>query len=382
MYCAKLTIPKISNTYKLCIYRSKNPESINTISKIKAMTPVMVIDESTALPTLVNGTECYVVYDKADFKATGITYNGPVPNLVPTTEYETNVNVVPINNYTFVNQLVLNELPIKYNGTMLYYSVIGIDEPNGLITHLSKVNGVMVDSDYEQGTRHLYSCEDNTNSESDVWKYVTSISWNEEIKIGDINDLANTSRFGIPMVEAIPIFSGKDVNASIRGVTSRNFMVLEIPNPWQQNNRKYNFRKLKSFKVQNVYDEQYSDFSEPTYQSLLPVSIEKMLILRKTDSDNPDEPIPVEYSFDENFDMYQIIRKDGIYYDAKKHRKLGLNKYNIPLEEKVGVFSEGSVQDEIKIQIEALPNHVYSYTIYLFDVYGNISKPAHFIVRT
>ena len=42
---------------------------------------------------------------------------------------------------THINQLVLNELPIKYNGTMLYYSIIGVDEANGLITHLSKVNG-------------------------------------------------------------------------------------------------------------------------------------------------------------------------------------------------------------------------------------------------
>ena len=46
------------------------------------------------------------------------------------------------------------------------------------------------------------------------------------------------------------------------------------------------------------------------------------------------------------------------------------------------VFSESSVQDYIKMQIEALPNHVYSFAIYIFDVYGNVSKPATFIVRT
>jgi hypothetical protein len=34
------------------------------------------------------------------------------------------------------------------------------------------------------------------------------------------------------------------------------------------------------------------------------------------------------------------------------------------------------------MQVEALPNHVYAFTIYLFDVYGNISKPAHFVVET
>ena len=380
MYCAKITIPKMSDTYKLYIYCSKNPESINTISKVKEIMPTIVIDESTAETQTVNGVECYVVYDRADFTAVGVTYNGPVPNLVPVTEYETEITVVPINNYTYVNQLVLNELPIKYLGTMLYYSVIGVDEANGLITHLSKVNGVMIDSDYQlNGTRHLYSCNDNTGAGTDIWNYVASIPWDEDIKIGDITDPATMVRFGNPMVETVHIFSGEDVNVSTKPVTSRNFVVLEIPNPWQRNNKEYNYRRMKSFKLQNVCDEQYSEFSEPTYQSLLPVSIEKMVILKRVDQENPDTVIPLN-SMD--CEMYQIIRKDGIYYNAKDHRKLGLNKYNIPLEEKTGIFSEGSVQDQIKIQVEALPNHVYSYTIYLLDVYGNVSEPAHFVART
>lgn len=379
MYCAKLKIPKMSNKYKIYVYRAKNAESINTISKVKTIKPVLIIDESIAETENIDGIDYYIIYDKSDFSALGITYNGPVPNLVPTTEYEVNIDVIPINNFTYVNQPILNELPIKYNGTMLYYSAIGIDEQNGLITHLSKVQGIMIDSNYKQGTRHLYSCNDNTNNETDIWNYVTSIPWDETIKIGDIKDQANMSRFGIPVVETVNIFSGEDVHASIRPVVSMNFMVLEIPNPWQFNNTKYNYRKMKSFKLQNVCGEQYSNFSEPTYQSLLPVSIEKMLILKRVDQNNPEAIIPLGSP---DCETYQIIRKDGIYYNPKEHRKLGLNKYNIPIEEKTGIFSESSVQDQIKIQVEALPNHVYSYTIYLFDVYGNISKPAHFVVRT
>lgn len=383
MYCAKITIPKMSDTYKLYIYRAKSAESINTISKVKAMTPTIVIDESIAETQNINGVECYVLYDTSSPNSPDITYNGPIPNLVPVTEYETKVTVIPVNDYTYVNQLSLNELPIKYNGTMLYYSVIGVDEANNLITHLSKVNGVMIDSDYQtEGTRHLYSCNNYTGEDTDVWNYVSSISWNEDIKIGDINDQATMAKLGIPMVETVNIFSGEDVNCATKSVVSRNFMVLEIPNPWQRNNKEYNYRKLKSYKLQNVYNEQYGDFSEPTYQSLLPVSIEKMLILKKTDAENPDEPIPVEHSSNEDIEVYQIIRKDGIYYNAKDHRKLGLNKYNIPLEERTGIFSEASVQEEIRMQVEALPNHVYSYTIYLFDVYGNVSAPAHFVATT
>jgi hypothetical protein len=139
---------------------------------------------------------------------------------------------------------------------------------------------------------------------------------------------------------------------------------------------------MKSYKLQNVCDEQYSDFSEPTYQSLLPVSIEKMLILKETDPADPSKPISIEDSSRESIDIYQVIRKDGNYYDASKHRKLGLNKYNIPVEEPIAVFSESSVQDLIKMQVPGLPNHIYSFSIYLIDVYGNMSAPAHFIART
>ena len=178
------------------------------------------------------------------------------------------------------------------------------------------------------------------------------------------------------------IFDSDKLQASIKPVPVNNFMVLEIPNPWQRNNKEYNFRKLKSYKLRNVEDEQYGDFSEPTFQSLLPVSIEKMLILRKTDSEHPKQVIEISESVNDDVETYQVIRKNGIYYNAKDHRKLGLNKYNIPLEEKIAVFNEASVQEKIKIQVEALPAHVYSYTIYLFDVYGNVSEPAHFVVTT
>ena len=385
MYCAKLTIPKISDTYKLYVYRAKSAESINTISKVKELSPIIVIDESIAETQIVNDVPCYIVNDKNNNdENTGITYNGPVPNLVPTTEYESKINIVPLNNYTYVNELILNPLPIKYNGTMLYYSVIGVDETNNLITHLSKVNGVMINSDYqEEGVKHLYSCDEYTGTDADIWKYVTSVQWTEEIKIGNITDDSLLHRFGIPVVNDIHIFNSDDVNVATKHTASSNFMVLEIPNPWKRNNQEYNYRKLKSFKLQNVCDEQYSDFSEPTFQSLLPVSLEKMLILRKDDAENPEQIITIDETLTDNtIKTYEIIRKDGIFYNKSKHRKLGLNKYNIPIEENTGIFSESSVQDEIKKQVEALPNHIYSFTIYLIDVYNNISKPVHFTVQT
>ena len=379
MYCTKIIIPKMSNTYKLYIYRSKSADDINTISKIKELSPIAIIDESTATAKTINGKLCYELYDRAGNIQLGIEYLGPTPNTLPIIEYETKVKVVSLNNYTYINELTLNPLPVKYQGTMLYYSVIGVDETNNLITHLSKVNGIMIKSSYTDGTRHLYSCNNNENLETDEWKYVGAIKWDENIIIGNMLDKSSYDRLGCPFIEKVNIFSDDEINVSLRPIFSNNFMVLEIPNIWQQNNKTYNYRKLKSYKIQTVYNEQYSEFSVPTYQSLMPVSIEKMIILEKEDT---EEFPTLENINDESVKVREIIRKDGLYYKKSIHRKLGFNKYNIPLEEKTAIFSEGSVQDLIKIQIEALPNHIYSFAIYIIDVYGNISEPTNFVVRT
>ena len=388
MYCAKLIIPRMSNNYKLYIYRSKNAESINTISKVRTLKPVMIIDESICESKNIscNGKtlDCYEVYDNPESVQLGVQYIGPNPNIVPVTFYETNVGIVKINDYTYVNTLNFNDLENNHgDNTMMYYSVIGVDEVNNIITHLSKVNGVMIKSEYKKnGVRHLYKCDNYTGSDEDKWEYVSSVDWNEILTIGNVNDKSALSRFGIPVVEKVKIFESDKVQASTKPVSVNNFMVLEIPNPWQRNNKEYNFRRLKSYKLCNVENEQYGEYSEPTFQSLLPVSIEKMLILRKVDNIQPEKIIDISEAVNDDVDTYRVIRKNGIYYNAKEHRKLGLNKYNIPLEEKTAIFNEASVQDKIKIQVEALPTHVYSYTIYLFDVYGNVSEPAHFVVNT
>jgi len=384
MSYVQMSIPKVSALYNLYIYRSKSAEDINTIAKIKELSPVIVINEATATVVDVNGVDCYQVSDATpDTPQAGVEYLGPGPSIIPVTEYETSIDVVKINDYTYVNKLIINPLPSKYSGTMLYYSVIGVNPANNTITHLSKVNGVMVNSPYEkEGTRHLYSCVDFQNKPEDVWAYVGSVPWDKNITLGDISDPAAMEQYGNPFVNTVHAFAGTDVKYSIKSVLAGNYMFIELPNPWQYNNKPYNYRKLKSYKVQNVYNLEYSSFSEPTFQSELPVSIEKMLILRKTDAEHPEDIIPLIESEHEAVDKYQIIRKDGVYYNNIEHRSLGLNKYSIPLEEPIGVFSESSVQDFIKMQIEALPNHVYSFTVYLIDIYKNTSAPAHFVVTT
>lgn len=383
MYYAKIMIPRMSESYKIYVFRSRFSEDINSITKIKDMSPVFMIDESIAKGIPINGKEMYVLYDKQQGHGKGITYYGPPPSIIPVTEYETNIEIAKINTYTYVNVLKLNPLPVKHRGVMYYYSAIGVDENNQFITHLSKIVGVLLTCPYDiNGTRHIYSCNDYKDNEENKWTYDSSVSWREEIRIGDINNSYELERFGIPVVETVPSLKKEEITASIREVPTRNFLTLEIPNPWMKNNREYNFRKLKSFKIRNVAEEQYSGFSEPTFQSVLPVSIEKLLILCKIDAENPEEIIQIGEPITESVKHYEIIRKDGIYYNRLEHKKLGLNKFCIPRNEDVAIFSESSVQEKIKTQIEALPAHIYSFSFYLIDVYGKLSEPTHYVIRT
>ena len=378
MFC-KITIPRISDHYKLYVYSSTNGNDINTISKIKAIQPTYVIDEAIADYEIVNGRESYVFDDIPNSTyPNGITYVGPSPNCVPLTEYESSIYVSKVNDYTYVNQLALIPLNTNYIGTIVYYSVIGVDETNGLVTHLSKLNQVLINSEYkETGTRHLYSCN---NLQEDTWEYISSVPWSEEIMIGNINDPIALSKYGIPIVETVPQIDKEKINFDTRPLLSNGFCVLEIQNPWQKNNTEFNYRKLKSYKIQNVVDDNYGPFSEPTYQSELPVSIEKMVILREKNS--PDRDIDITEQYSNGIETIEILRRNGIYYNPLKHKKFGTNKYNIPLGETIAIFGENSVQDAIKIQVAAELNTKYNYTIYLIDVYENISNPTSFSVTT
>lgn len=369
---AQIRIQRMSNDHKLYVYRSTNPDDINTIEKIRHLEPIFMVDESVA-----QGDE-YVLKDtNLSQPITGCTYYGPEPNLVPCVEYESDVEVIPVNNYTYMNCLVLKPLPLKYNGTMLYYSVIGVNDALNTITHLSNVQCILVDSEFqEEGTRHIYSCDDFTGKD-DTWKYVGASPWEEgDIRIGDYSDKFLFDKYDCPVVEAVTPLEEDKITAQTRMTLTRNFLVMEIQNPWQRNNRQFNYRRLKSFKVCNVVDNQYSRYSEPTYQSWMPVPIEKLLILRKTDPEEEGIAIDLAEMDNEDVEKWEIIRRDGIYYDRTIHKQLGLNKWNIPLGETISVFNEASTQDTINIQMPANVAHVYDYTFYLFDTYGNHSEPV------
>ena len=381
MKVAKITIPKINGYPVLYVYRSTRAENINSIEKIKDMQPIAVINWSSS------ATDEFVFYDAPEdygesnyFHPSYVEYIGPLPAPIPITEYATEVSMAKINNFTYANVLTLEPLPIPYNGTMYYYSVIGVDLVNNTMTHLSKVAGVLVDCDYKNGSRHIYSCEDyNDESSDNEWTYVGAASWGEDITIGDVNNQTDIDRFGIPVVEKVPNINADECSINNRFVYTSNTMILEITNPWKNNNERFNYRKLKSYKIQNVYNEMYGEFSYPTHQSLLPVPIERITIM--WEAKESDDPCPVQEETD-SIKRMDIIRKDGIFYNMNIHKYLPLNAKDIRLGIKTALYTEKSINDTIQFRLSASPGVRYVFTIYLYDTYNNVSEPTVYVANT
>lgn len=383
-YCIKIKVkPSDNKDLKFYIYRSKNANDINTIAKIKNLIPVIVIDEADYLDSNLEDNE-YVIYDDSTKVFPGVNYIGPEPISIPATEYETVFTSHMYNEYTSSVILKLVPLDITYNGIMYYYSVIGVDDTNNLITHLSQVKAEILLSDYKnQGTREILACNDYTGFPNDTWYSIATPDWNTDIIFGDIENPITYNRYGTPFVDDVKIFNNTEIEVDTRCATLFNHITLRIPNIWRMNNMTYNYRKLKSFKIRNIYNGKYGDFSEPTYQSNLPVSNEKLLIYKKdiTSEDISTREVAIDKS---NNDLLAltIIRKDGLFYNKSQHKMFGCNKYNIDESEKIAVFSESSVQQEINIDFNAIGGAIYNYTFYVQDVYGKYSEPCVLIVET
>ena len=398
MYKAKLRIPKIMpENYDIYIYRSRHYSDIATAKACRKLSPIMKIDQSVAPfetldeiyddnGDLIYWQDQFVVYDWEPYiPVPGVEYYGPHTNNVPTREFELTEEAEFINNFTFYNYLKITPLPLPPSveqGTTYFYSVIGVDEDSKTITNLKTHSLKILYPETADISYHIYQCYDYTGSDTDEWIEVGAIQGDEEEII--IGKTGVNEHLGIPVIETVPEISIEDdeVNVSLAPLLSSNFMVLEVINPWQANNKRFNFRKLKSYKIVSTANEMSSDASEPTFQSLVPVSIEKMIIYMQTDP--VDELTKKSFNnIDESErDCFKVIRKDGVYYNRSEYKKYGFNLWNIPSEyRRLSVFSEGSVQDMIKIQIPASAGHTYTFDIYLVDVYGNHNNGIHYIVR-
>ena len=365
----KLTIPKEQTDYKLYIYRNRDRNKISTIGKCRKENPIIKVDQNIAETDINNR---FVIYDEPECVTDGIEYLGPNINYerLPLREFELKLNTEVITNESFLNQIELSPLPISnkiLNGYVFYYSIIGVKEEERITSYLTTKSTVVDYPKDEEMEYVIYSCNEYNNSINDIWNEVGVIEYSEgSIKIG-----ASDGDFNNPVIETVP--KAGDISFNISTVLSNNFMVLKVQNPWKGNDPDFNKRKLKSYKIcTRIKDTDISsDFSEPTYQSSVPVPIEKIVIYTQVDNN-----LDIEYEdIDENDrNCMVMIKKNGIYYDRQKHKNLILNQRTVPEENRhISLFSNNSLMDEICIQVPATCGHEYTFNIFLVDVYGNPS---------
>ena len=368
-------VPSYERNLTFYVYRSKNLEDINTITKIKKYSPVIVLDEETYDQECMENN-MYIVRDFSLNNPDGVTYLGPEPSNIPTIEYETSLHSIRVNDYTNVTYLKMEPLPLEHDGIMYYYSVIGVDKQTQMITHLSQLKGVLFNANYLEGTRQVFYTEEFTSKDTDEWHELANITWEDEIIIGDNNNSILYSRFKKPCSSVVKMFTDEEVRVNTRNTILTNNMQLTFPNVWCGNNLHYNFRKLNSYKVRNVVDGKYGQFSVPTLQQLIQVTNEQLIIFRKETDNNT----PIDYGDNNNL-IFRIIRRHGKYYN-NNYDKLEFNKYNIDANEQMAIFSETSVQEDITINFNVKSNSTYNYTFYLVDVYGTYSEPCVVMVNT
>jgi len=402
MYKAFLTIPKkIPDNYNLYVYRSKNWADVASVKACRKKDPIMKIDQTTAPFEIVdqiyddNGDlvywqEEYQVYDYEPYTVVpGIDYYGPHPTYVPDREFELTIEAEFLNKFTFRNYIKLKPLPLPdqiKDGVTYTYSIIAVDDASHLVSGIKTHSVKMPYPDSIDVTYHIWQCNNYTGEETDTWEEVGAISADTgEVIIGKEN---YNTRLGIPIIETVPdlVNDGAEKDYELRvnnesksSILSSGYITLELKNPWQANNKRFNYRKLKSYKVVSSVESEFSDASEPTFQALVPVSIEKMIIWMNVDPNNPNLKTPYE-RIDESADnCFVVVRKEGVYYNRSQHKKYGYNLWYIPSERRhFSVFAESSIQDKIKIQIPASTGHTYTFDVYLVDVYGNHSKGIHY----
>lgn len=354
--------------YKIFVYRSTNPSDIDTIDKIRTKQPVLIVDETVAnLITMPDMGETYPVYDADGFQL-GVQYHGPEPNSMPSTEYETQVDIEKINKTTYKNIINLVPLPAEYLGQMMYYTVIGVKD--SAITQLSAPKSVLFKMDYMQDDREVWAADDY-EAEDSAWVKVGDFPWKDEtIAIG---------KDFVPLIETVPMFTKDDVSIKDTLKYGKGLLTIEIPNIWRSANPEYNMRLTKSFKVRNTYGGKKSKFSVPTWQSKLPCIIERLDVYMQ-ELRTQDDASDIPYGSDDLSLM--VCRNGGIYSHMANHQECGVNKYLIKADESTGLFTETSVNDVITINRRIIANRYYKLTFYLTDIYENHSEPVTVIYAT
>lgn len=350
----KLNIPSSKNkNLVLQIYRSTKASDIDSVVKIKKLQPIMTLREKLMqTKPLFDGRLGYEIFDMEQI-GSGINYIGPEPNPIPADVYEATVVYDKLSDYIYRPSLKLTPMEIKNDGTMYYYSIVGLNEEANTLTNVSLVKGVLMNQEYHSGYRDIWVKEDDKISK------IGSVPWkkdgadHKDIIIG----MGDTDVPMIPINEVVPKFPIDEVEISTKNLLYQKCVDILIPNIW--NKEEYQTRTLKEFAVTNVIEEKSGIISDFSYPNKTAVDIECIKLIIQDLDDPSKEPYEVN-----------LVKQFGLFY-KKEFDDLSVNPFEITC--KNGVFSK-MIREAINVVVPVELGKNYELEIKIIDTFNLISE--------
>ena len=301
----------------------------------------------------------------------GVTYNGPIPHGLVAPDVSFKTRSLLVENGSSVPLWEISDAGYEEEGRLYYYRIVAVQgelvsRSSALFSHELKQKTEVV--------RHILEiCKSYHGVADPLWEPLTILEKGEVAQIG-MPRSPEYSRFGKPVEAGVPEFSDEDWSLDTKYILSENKVIVTLPNVWCKGDPRFNRRPHVAYRLiselQGFRSEEGPVLTK-TEEAFLPV--ERMVVIRRTVT-GLDEAEKTRGSLvNEGTVIKTYIRKNGIYYDSIVGRSLPVNvpKSTSPTD----TLTEASIFKSLTIEDACLPGESYNYTVYMYDSYGDRSRP-------
>lgn len=301
----------------------------------------------------------------------GVTYNGPIPHGLAAPDVSFKTRSLLVENGSYVPLWEIGETSDEERGRLYYYRIVAVQ--GGLVSQASALFSHELKQNPEAVRHILEICKSYHGSDDPLWEPLTILARGEVAQIG-LPKGAEYSRFGKPVEAGVPEFSKEDWNLDTRYILSENKVIVTLPNVWCKGDPRFNRRRYVAYRLiselQGFKSEEGPVLTE-VEEAHLPV--ERMLVIRRNVTGQDEAEKQRGSLVNEGTVIKVYIRKNGIYYDSIVGRSLPINVPKSP--SPTDTMTEGSIFNTLTIEDTCLPGESYNYTVYMYDSYGDRSKP-------
>jgi len=301
----------------------------------------------------------------------GVIYNGPIPHGLAAPDVSFKTRSLLVENGSYVPLWEISDAGSEEKGRLYYYRIVAVQ--GGLVSPASVLFSHELKQKPETVRHILEVCKSYQRSDNPLWEPLTILAKGEVAQIG-MPKGAEYSRFGKPVEAGVPEFSDEDWKLDTKYILSEHKVIVTLPNVWCKGDPRFNRRPHVAYRLiaelQGFKSEEGPVLTE-TEEAHLPV--ERMIVIRRTVT-GLDETEKMRGSLvNEGTVIKTYVRKNGIYYDSIIGRSLPVNvpKSTSPTD----TLTEASIFKSLTIEDACLPGESYNYTVYMYDSYGDRSRP-------